>query len=657
MSKKRPPQGYKLKPAAAPEPAAETEPTALPGPAGPKQPAPAKASSKHSGPSQPQAGSKRTQPPAAADPAVTGPASGLSDDHSVEPATADLVVEETAEVFEIPQWNHSLSDVEPEPVSERELTGMIRDWRRGRATKTIGQVLSDGYVAVFAAVMIIAMLGGAVWKVQADASQCTSDTCVVGRSLLPWVAMGAAFALTALAAKIFGPVVASAAEGFWLMDAPIRRGRLLVRRFIGVVVAAGLIAAVIGGLLAALTGYEWAQIWQWMLAMGIGAAGLIAVAASEQTFGRSWLVTTLQWIFGFIAVGTLAIIVSVAANWMGLTQASLPDSHSVAWVAVAGGVLLILCGALGLSRLGMIHRARLVSGGSLVSGMQGAAFAMDFGLMRDILVERAAMVLGHVRPKRGKGTAGQALVWREFQRLGRYPRRMLLVVVSIVVPYATGALGFDSFSPFISALILLIGFVPLLGSMRIMTRTKGLARTLPLSNPQIRKAMATVPAVVALVWAVAATPAFYGISGEHYASLPQAFITSALTAAAGLLAAIRWVTAKPPNYAVPMMQTGFGAMPPTMIFNIVRGIDVVVLVTGPMLLGWAWWISAIIALIVGIALSGFYSMEEMQAQQAELQKEKERMGGGGGLFGAPKQPVAKQKIAPPRGYSSPRTLK
>jgi len=42
---------------------------------------------------------------------------------------------------------------------------------------------------------------------------------------------------------------------------------------------------------------------------------------------------------------------------------------------------------------------------------------MDFGLMRDILVERDSIRRGHVRPSRGKGKGVNALVWREVQRL------------------------------------------------------------------------------------------------------------------------------------------------------------------------------------------------------------------------------------------------
>ena len=56
------------------------------------------------------------------------------------------------------------------------------------------------------------------------------------------------------ASHLFGPVLASAAEGFWLLDAPISRTKLLGPRLVGAVVAAGVGGAAIGALVSALTG-------------------------------------------------------------------------------------------------------------------------------------------------------------------------------------------------------------------------------------------------------------------------------------------------------------------------------------------------------------------------------------------------------------------
>ena len=76
---------------------------------------------------------------------------------------------------------------------------------------------------------------------------------------------------------------------------------------------------------------------------------------------------------------------------------------------MAAGVGLAVALRSAGQRLERIRRARLVSGGSLVSGMQGAMFALDFGLIRDILVEREAAERGHVRPTKGRGLGVTAI--------------------------------------------------------------------------------------------------------------------------------------------------------------------------------------------------------------------------------------------------------
>jgi hypothetical protein len=557
-------------------------------------------------------------------------------DLAAEPADP-VAQSDQVDEFVAPVWRHDLLTVVPEPVDERDLNALMSSWRRGRATKRLSQVLQDGYVAVFSVIIVLAMLGGAVWRAQGNASACETSTCQVGRTLLPWVMLCAAFSLTLVCARIFGPVVASAAEGFWLMDAPLRRARLLRRRLIGVLVAIALGATALGALLAALTGYDPPQIVQWAAALGLGSAGLTAFAALEQTFGRSWLIKIVQWLSGLAAFLALATITAVAAGWVALDMDEWHSDLVVIALASAGGVLLIVFGLIASLRLGEIHRARLVSGGSLVSGMQGAMFAMDFGLMRDILVSREAVAKGHVRPTFGVGRGLAALVWREVQRLYRYPKRLVLWFVSLGVPYAVGALGLRTFSPFISALVLLIAFVPLLGSLRVITRTRGLVRGLPFSNPQIRVALSAVAALLALLWSVLTFPAFHGL-GQPVTSFSSAATTAFLTAAAGLLAAVRWVTAKSADYSNPMMQVGFGAMPPGLMFNLIKGIDIVAVVTGPMLLGWSHWISVVIVGIVVFALSGRFNTEEMQQMQSDLQKERQAQKKGG----------PRQRIAPPQ---------
>ena len=556
------------------------------------------------------------------------------------PAPADEAPPEPAG----PVWHHSLVDLVPEPVSERDLRSLMKDWRRGRATRHIWEVIQDGYVAVLAVVMIGAMIASVVWRAQGIAAECTTATCQTGRTLLPWAALFGTLAVTLAVARLFGPIVASAAEGFWLMDAPVRRSRLLAGRLVAVVVVAGIVSALFGGLVAALTGSPLAEAGIWAAASALGAAGLTAFAAAEQGADRHWTVRVLTWLAGALGLTALMAVVAVAAGW---TTLGFDLALGVRLAGIVGGVgvvLLLAGGAAAFARLDGMRRARLLSGGSLVSGMQGAMFAMDVGLMRDILVERDAMDRGHVRPTRGRGLGVNALVWRDLQRLIRFPKSLLLLLVGLVVPYAVGALGLGSFSPFISGMVLMTALVPLLGSLRVLSRTKGLARAFPFSTQDIRRAVMTVPAVLALLWAAAAVPAFAGLgSGTQHLPLLDAVIHAGLTGVAGLLAAVRWVTAKPADYGTPMVQTGMGAMPPGLMVNLFRGIDVMAGVTGPLLLGWSPWVSVVIAGVVFFLLQGGMSMEEAQAMQEEQKRQLADLKGAQGTAA----PAGKTRIPPP----------
>ena len=141
-----------------------------------------------------------------------------------------------------------------------------------------------------------------------------------------------------------------------------------------------------------------------------------------------------------------------------------------------------------------------------------------------------------------------------------------------------------------------------------------------------------VPAALALLWALATMPAFGGLLAGPDGDLVAGFSTSFITAIAGLLAAVRWVSAKPPNYGGPMVAVGFGAMPPGMMFAVLRGVDIVALVTLPLILGWPSWISLAVALVAFLVLrSGMTQqalMDEHEEQRRRLQEERAQHRGG-----------------------------
>ena len=190
-------------------------------------------------------------------------------------------------------------------ADERQLKLLMRDWRRGRADRNLLEAIQDAYVMVFGIVLIGAMLISAIVQAQQSVAGCDTEQCLAARGLLPWAAVASILAFTLVACRMFGPIVASAAEGFWLMDGPVNRRQLLTGRLVGALGAAFGAGALFGALVAALTGSGGVNIVIWAAAAGFGAFGLTAFAAAEQGVERHWITTTLQWIVGSAAVVTL----------------------------------------------------------------------------------------------------------------------------------------------------------------------------------------------------------------------------------------------------------------------------------------------------------------------------------------------------------------
>ena len=517
-----------------------------------------------------------------------------------------------------------LPDTPPEPVDERDLHEAMKQWRHGRATRTIGEAIQNAYVAIFTIVMIGAMITNLVLKAQSSMAGCAELSCQSARTLVPWATWFALLGLALGVSRLFGPVLVSAAEGFWLMDAPIERSRLLSGRLRLAVLAFGLIAAVLGALTAALSGSSPLEIALWALADGLGAAGVTAFAAAEQTRERVRLTRLVQTVLATLALATLLLTVAVAAGWLTL---ALPQETSLLVPAVAaalGLVLLIVELLAARRRLDQIRRARLVSGGSLVAGMQGAMYALDFGLVRDIVVERAAVERGHVNPTPGRGVGLQALLWRDLQRLTRFPRPLVGLAASVVAPYALDALGMTTLNPFISGLILVVVLVPFMSMLRVLSRTGGLARMFPFRTSQVRTVAMVVPLLLALAWQVATVPAFVGItSGGAERSVLDGVAIALITGIAGWLGAVRWVTAKKVDFNSPMVATESGAVPPTLILNLFRGIDMVALITAPVMLGGSPLWSFALAGVAFVFLRGTFNMDEMKSQQEQLKREQD----------------------------------
>ncbi|MDR1711634.1 MAG: DUF6297 family protein [Propionibacteriaceae bacterium] len=516
-------------------------------------------------------------------------------------------------------------DIDAQPADERDLHDLMKLWRHGRATKSIWQAISDGYVALFSLVVLGAMVGNVIYEAQGSQAGCESTACLTAKTLLPTATTFACWGLSLAVSGLFGPILASAAEGSWLMAAPVSRRILLRGRLIAPVVLAGVISFAVTCLVGGLSGLSWALAAVAGGGAGVGAAALMALAGAVQSTERTRLIRTVQAACSFAAVAVLALVVCVAAGWLSVPLPE-PAQLGIAQVAamVVGAVGLVAAMGVALRRLDDIRSARLLSGGSLVAGMQGAMFALDFGLVRDILVERNAVKKGYVRSTQGRGLGVMALIWRDFERLFRSPKQFIPLLVSLFVPYAADALGAGQLNPFLSGMALMIAIIPFMGSLRVLSRTGGLARSFPFATTALRTALMAVPTALALVWAAAATPAFVGISSAGVERpVPLAVMASLAVALAGMLAGVRWVTAKKVDFNAPMMATESGAVPPTLIFNIFRGFDVVAVVTAPLILNWGPSWSLGLAALVFVLVRGTFNMDDMKAQSEQLKREQE----------------------------------
>ena len=94
-----------------------------------------------------------------------------------------------------------------------------------------------------------------------------------------------------------------------------------------------------------------------------------------------------------------------------------------------------------------------------------------------------------------------------------------------------------------------------------------------------------------------------------------------------------------------MVSVGIGAMPPGMMFSFIRGIDIVALVTLPLVLGWPSWISLGIAVVAWLVLRSGFDQQALMDEREEQQRllEEQRSGGPGRRGGAQKVRVQRKR--------------
>jgi len=459
----------------------------------------------------------------------------------------------------------------------RELKQQIRAWRRGRANVRVVEALGDAYIALFAALMLGSMLANVVVHLRvATGAVCTSPACVDARDVLPWLVAVGLLTLSLAVARLFGPMLVSPAVGTWLLPTPLSRARLLRPRLAG----SGLVALLLGSVASAgastLGGLDSGAVLASALAVGalcLATVGLAVVAQARH--GASARVAT--WLLaGVVWLGLLLLALDAVPR-----VTSPPFGGFWVWLVVGAAVLAALACWRAATDLRLLDRQQLMPGGSLLPSLSGALATLDFALVYDVLVGRHWRARSTVRVARGRGSGAGALVWRDVVRLRRSAQLLVVLAASLVVPYLAASVGLQRVVVLVATGTGFAAGLGLFSALRVVSRTPGLARCLPMELAEVKSACLCVPGAVLVLWAWFTTPALH-------ASLDVTWGGAALAASAvgvGATACItRWMTGKPPNYQLPLVTSPIGAVPPSLYVAAVRGFDVLLVVTAPLLL-------------------------------------------------------------------------
>ncbi|WP_112247610.1 DUF6297 family protein [Kribbella monticola] len=472
----------------------------------------------------------------------------------------------------------------------KELRRWMRKVRRGKADRTIWQQLEDIYVVAFALAMLGATGGNVLLKLNDRSAACTTGSCSWLLDTVPWILVPLLVSTLLRVLLSVGPVSASRATGFWLLATPVDRASLLrpSYRLVMIVSAiAGAVAALVG---FALFGAAWSAVGE---AAVLTTVLLICTACvtvwAQQTAGRTR--GALRVADGFLVIAAIPAIVLALRSTQdesssGVTLGlSALGSHSVTEpfltsdqirllvTGVIGLVLAVLLVVITARSLNRLSRTSVIAGGELLAGMAGAAITMDISLLADVVAGRHWRTVGRVHSRRGRGSLAQAVIYREFLRILRWPRRLIVGFGLLVVPYAVAGTGYDVLVPIAAGLAGFGAVRPLMDGLRSVCRSIGLVRALGMTLRELRVAMSVVPALFVLVWVLLAYPAIGSPS-------------AAFAVGVGILTGVvRQASARPPSYSGPLVASPMGAIPPGLFSQPIRGFDLLLLCLAPVLLG------------------------------------------------------------------------
>lgn len=406
---------------------------------------------------------------------------------------------------------------------------------------------------------------------------CTSTGCRSGRAALPWLAAGSLVLLLLAVARTLGPVFVTPAVGSWLATSPVDRADLLRPRMLSVLTVSLLLGALGAAVAAVLGGFAASGTVAFAIGTGAVSALLIGAVAATQASGP-WTARVLTWTLG----GALWALTTTLALGAGTGFAPLTGAGPVTWLAIAVcGSGAIAVGTLAVSRLGGFRHRDLMVGGELVPSISGALAGLDLSLFYDVLLARRWRTAPRRPARRGGPSGAAALVRADLIRLRRSPGPLLALAGALSVPYAAERADLGRVAVLIGALAVFFVLLPVVRGLRVLSRAPGLARLFPFGTATARRTAVVVPGALAVLFGLATGPALGDVLDTTFGSGVAAGVATGLV---GLASAVRWVTGRPPDYSRPLVSTPAGAVPTNLYSSAVRGFDVLLLGTAPLLI-------------------------------------------------------------------------
>ncbi|MGW6277671.1 DUF6297 family protein [Kribbella sp. NPDC055071] len=490
--------------------------------------------------------------------------------------------------------------------TSRGLRQWMRKTRRRHADRSFWQLFEDVYLVVFTLAMVGATAGNVIHHLNTNAARCTSLSCLDLTTYFPWILVPLLVATTLRVLLSVGPVAASRAAGFWLLATPVKRTALLRPAYWLVIAAVAVIGAVVSVVAWAILGSTWGSIWEAALltAMLMVCAACVTVWAQQSLRRSKWTlrVADLLLILALIPAVWLAtrrdspdpvqsanVVISGFGDGSDSNSLFFLDQNALRLIGLGGLVVAVVLVVIASRMLGRLSRTSVIAGGELLAGLAGAASSLDISMLADVVSGRHWRLKGRVHTRRGRGANGAALVHREFLRILRWPRRLVIGFALLVVPYAVAGAGFAVLVPIAAGFAGFVAVRPLMDGLRSVCRSTGLVRALGMDLRDLRVIMAVVPGFFAVVWAALASPAI-GSGAATFA------------VAAGMIAgAVRQASARPPSYAGPLVSSPMGAIPPGLFSQPMRGFDLLLLCLVPVLLNLSsFWVLAIPAFVLAI---------------------------------------------------------